>query len=167
MVEQTGNCWNEIPGNPLDNLRLRLALVRLALQRKWWRPVLSIVRPFHLILYSITQTKVKCELMYSIYHAFVARWDASEQRRGTLASSRSSPTTVLRRVGCATLWILTQARNIPASAHCVALTPLQNYTTRKIIYIYIYFFRVLSYSHAFRCIFMNYTYNSAKYHCVL
>lgn len=35
------------------------------------------MRPFHLILYSITQTKVKCELMYSIYHAFVARWDHS------------------------------------------------------------------------------------------
>lgn len=32
---------------------------------------LSIVRPFHLILYSTTQTNVKCELMYSIYHAFV------------------------------------------------------------------------------------------------
>jgi len=40
------------------------------------------VRPFHLILYSITQTKVKCELMYSIYHAFVARWDARRTTPG-------------------------------------------------------------------------------------
>lgn len=46
-------------------------------------PVLSIVRPFHLILYSVYhKQKVKCELMLSIYHAFVFRlsWPSSSAR---------------------------------------------------------------------------------------
>lgn len=60
-----------------ERLRGPVSLPSMTQPRKWWRPTLSIVRPFHLILYSITQTKVKCELMYSIYHAFVARWDHS------------------------------------------------------------------------------------------
>lgn len=53
--------------------------------------------------------------MYSIYHAFVARWDAGEQRRGTLALLRSFPITRCNYHQNAAAWRVRYFVNFDAS----------------------------------------------------